>query len=289
VSAAVSFPEPPFPDDDASAPRAPLRILAEDGALHFSDLKRISKSGQQYLHAVNSVFEPTPAMVLGTAVHSLVLGVQHGSKPLLRYEGERTGNAWKAFKAANQGAEILTAAEWAKAERIAESVTTDPVALPRLSGSRFETPLTWEENGVRCSTRGIDILTPADELGDLKTTASVEPEAFMRHAFKFGWPQSLAWYRRGARANGITCKGGLFLLAVETSPPFEVVDFDLTEGMITFAESCLELWFERFRVCMLSCPEPTSVKDWPGYAQSRVAFDVPAWAQVDDEEEEASE
>lgn len=279
MSAAVTLAAPP-----------PLRVLDADGTVHFSSLKKIAKSGQQYLQTVNTPFAPTTPMLIGTASHMLILGQRPGAPPVLRYEGKaRKGDAWADFEEANPDADILTAPEWAKAEQIAASVKSDRAALARLTGARFETSLTWEENGMRCSTSGVDILTSDDALGDLKTTNTADPEAWMRQAFKLHYPQQLAWYRRGARANGIACSGGLFLLGVETSPPFEVVDLDLTEGMIAFADSCVSLWLERLRVLIASCPEPATVKDWPGYSQSRVPFDVPTWMREEEGDDDASE
>lgn len=265
----------------------PLRICDEDGTVHFSHLKKIGKSGQQYLQSVNVVFEPTTPMLIGTVAHVLVLGPRPGGKPIVRFSGaRRQGKVWDSFAEENASAEILTAPEWERAERIAESVLADPVALARLTGARFETPMVWEESGVKCSTSGVDILTAADALGDLKSTNTTEPEAWARLAFKMSYPQQLAFYRRGARANGIPCKGGLFLLGVETVAPYEVVDLDLTEGMIDLAERSVSLLIERYRAYRSACPAPRRVKDWPGYAQVRIAMDVPSWMQEDDDETE---
>jgi hypothetical protein len=264
--------------------KVPLRVLDVDDALHFSHLKKIAKSAQQYLHAVNTPFEPTAAMLLGTAVHTIVLGARPG-KPVLRFGGDRRGtNEWKLFKAANPAAEILTAPEWTVAEEVAASVLSDPVAVARLAGGRYEVPLVWEDNGIRCSTSGVDIFTTAPcALGDLKTTTTVEPESWARLAFKMGYPMQLAWYRRGARANGIEVPGGLFLLGVETVAPYEIVDLDLTEEMIDLADKTVSLWLERLRINIAACPRPMLVKDWPGYAQSRVPFDLPSWMRNDEE------
>lgn len=262
-----------------------LRTLAEDGTLHFTDLKKLALSGRQYLYSVNNPTAPTPPMLLGTCTHFLVLGARPGAKPVLKYPGKtRQGKAWDEFNVANDGAEILTAPEWERAERIAAAVLADPLARARLDGAQLEVPLTWEENGIRCSTSGIDILR-ARCLGDLKTTPSTYPDAWQRHAFKMLYPQQLAWYRRGARANGLDVSEGLFLLGVETKPPYEVVDLELTEAMIEFADRTVSLWLEKLRGLMLSCPEPRAVTDWPGYAQSPVTWDVPAWMQDEDEDE----
>ncbi|MDB4946205.1 MAG: Exodeoxyribonuclease [Labilithrix sp.] len=277
---APDFDESPF--DDASV--RPLLTCDVDGTHHFSQIKKLSLSGKQYLHACNHPTKPTSAMLLGTLVHFLVLGQQRsGAKRLVRYDGKRQGNAWKDFEAANRDAEILTASEWEEGERIAEAVLADPVARGRLAGARFEVPLVWEEDGIMCSTSGVDIVT-ARAIGDLKTTTSTHPETWMRQAFRMLYPQQLAWYRRGARAHGLDTTEGLFLLGVETKAPYEVVDLELTERMIDFADRNVSLWLETLRVFR-------QTNQWPGYAQASVAFDLPAYMQREDadEDQEAAE
>lgn len=266
--------------DDGVNYEAPLRTCNEDGTHHFGELKKLALSGKQYLHACNHPTEPTRSMLIGTAVHFMVLGPRPSAKPVVRFSGDRRGTKeWKAFLDENRGAEILTTPEWSEAQDIAAAVLADPVAQDRLRGARFETPLQWDEDGLLCSTTGIDIVTTASALGDLKTTTTTYPEAWTRQAFKMLYPQQLAFYRRGARANGINVSGGLFLLGVETKGPYEVVDLELTESMIDFADRTVSLWLEKLRLYKAS-------GQFPGYAQSPVPFDVPAWAQSDDDEEE---
>jgi hypothetical protein len=66
---------------------------------------------------------------------------------------------------------------------------------------------------------------------------------------------------------------------VETKRPYEVVELDLTEPMIDFADRTVELWLQKLRVYRES-------NQWPGFAQSPVPFDVPAWLRQDEEEAE---
>lgn len=282
---------PPHLSLVAPLPDAPLRICDEDGTHHFSQIKRIAESGTQYLHACNTPFEPTADMRIGTVVHFLILGQRPGAKPIVVWRGKvRNGKEWEAFEAENAHAEIISQKELASAEQIAAAVLRSPVAMARLKGARFEVPLRWEENGLLCSTSGVDILTssnPAD-ISDLKSTSTTQPDALTRQSFKMSYPQQLAFYRRGARANGINVRG-LFLLGVARKAPHEVVELELTEAMIEFADRTLDLWLEKLRVCRLSCPEPRTVNDWPGYAEAPVVWDVPAWAAEEDEDEASEE
>ncbi len=263
---------------------APLRICHEDGTHHFSDVKRLNDSGRSYLYYCNAPIEPTRAMLIGTAVHFFTLGERQGAKPIVLFEGgARRGKGWESFRDANKGAEILTVTEWSEAQAIAAALKEHPLAIERFEGARFEVPLTWEEDGLLCSTSGIDIVLAA-MIGDLKVTSATEPTAWTRQAWRMLYPQQLAWYRRAALANGLDVSQGLFLLGVEASPPYDVVPLDLTEGMIDYADRSVCGWLEKLRVLRDSYPRPMSVADWPGYTQSPMPFDLPKFMQELEEE-----
>lgn len=254
-----------------------IRTLHEDGTLHYSAFKKVSLSGVQYLHATNEPFEPTSDMKIGSCTHFLLFGKRPSAKRLAKWEGpRRQGKEWEAFAAKNADAEILTSSEWDEAERVAEGVMRSPLARRRLQDARFEVPLKWEEHGIPCSTDGVDIVQAVGDLGDLKTTRSTNPEAFKRQCFNMLYAQQLAFYRRGALANGIKVKD-CFILGVENRAPYEVVELVMTEDLIAHADKSITLWFEDLRRNMLACPEPQSIYDWPGYAEAPVTWDVPPW------------
>lgn len=288
-------PELPGIDEPSAANDGPsLRVLAEDGTLHFSHLKKLALSGVQYLHAVNTEIEPTRAMLIGTTVHHMILGARPGAKKLVRFDGAaRRGKGWDAFLAAHprDTHEIVSLSEWAEAEAMAASIRRSPIAMRRLEGARFEVPLRWEENGIPCSTSGVDIIPVGGGLGDLKATSSTHPETFKRHAFRMLYPQQLAFYRRGARANGLDV-GEMFILGVESKAPYEVVELRLTPDLADMADRSISLWIEDLRRNMLAIPNPETIYDWPGYAQAPVEWDVPPWergGELDEDEGEDGE
>ncbi len=271
-------------DDAPELPEIDGPLLAAPAAprqrpVNWSTLKALALSGKHYQYAVHNPTEPTPAMKLGTLVHHLVLGPRKGARALVRYEGQRRGAKWEAFEAGNVGAEILTASEWDMGEQIASAVLEHPVARERLAGARTEVPLTWEEDGILFATSGVDIITAAGAIGDLKTCSSAFPEAIQRQAMRMLYPQQLAFYARGARANGIV-PSGLFLLCVETRGPFDLVDLELTSEMIAFADRSVSLWLEKLHVYRES-------SQWPGFCQSPIPFEAPRWLQGGDEEDDA--
>jgi hypothetical protein len=249
--------------------------LHSDGSCHFSNLKRIALSGQQYLEGLLPI-SPTPAMLLGSAVHQILLGSRDGAAPMVRYPGmARRGKEWDEFKTRHAGAEILTSVEWDRAEQVAIAVRANPLASRLLDGARLEVPLAWNESGIPCSTAGVDLIA-GTAIGELKTSTTVHPETFQRQAFKMSYHCQLAFYLRGCRANGIAVPERPFVIAAETKSPFEVVVLRLTPALVELGDRTVTLWLERLRTYLES-------DQWPGYAQSEIDWDVPMWMLGEDE------
>ena len=70
--------------------------------LRFSRLRWMARSAAHYRVAEELASKETPARRLGTATHALALGGE-----ILVYDGERKGNAWKAFEGLVRGEDFL--------------------------------------------------------------------------------------------------------------------------------------------------------------------------------------
>jgi hypothetical protein len=252
--------------------------------LHFSLLKELSKSPAHLAAALRAPRATTRGMRVSSGVHRLVLGERSGHK-LVCFDGDRRqGKAWEAFAAEHAGEDVLTRPESDDAHAIAETVRADPLVRELLEGAQCEVPLSWEDSGFRCATRGVDILGPR-WLADLKVTTNVEPERLQRHAEAMFWHAQLVWYQRGAAANRIDVKE-LYLVAVEASPPHVCTVLEMTEGMTELATKTLTRWTERLRQCV-------ECETWPGYAMRPVPWVLRPGRdaeidELDDEEEGAA-
>ena len=71
------------------------------------------------------------------------------------------------------------------------------------------------------------------------------------------------------------------LLAVESTAPYVVTVFRVTERALEQGRRTYRLWFER----LMACEE---ADEWPGYVQSVVPLDVPESDEVTFGEEEAA-
>lgn len=236
--------------------------------VHFSDLKQMAKSPAHYLYSVEHGVEETRAMRIGSAVHAMILG---GTFHL--YEGERRGKAWAEFRDAHRdGATIITSSEHDDARAIADAVLASPEAAEILSGPReTEKPIEWTWLGRACAGR-LDLVKP-DLVADLKITSSAELDRFAAHAVRMGWHAQLPWYQRGLGRDPV--KSRSVLIAVEDRAPNAVTVRELTERAADAGDRLCRLWMER----VIGCEAASA---WPGYAQTVVPLDLPAWADADD-------
>lgn len=245
--------------------------------VRFTHLKAMARSPLHYLHAVQQGRPDSAALRRGRIVHWQTLGGMPDDEDgrVVIYDGERKGNAWKEFAAANDGAEIVTRKEWSAAEPIAAAVEGNRLARMLLKGALLEHPIQWAIGSRRCSSR-LDALGP-EYVVDLKTTTDASVIGFTRQAWRMGYHAQLAWYMDAARSTGREVKDA-YLIAVEVNAPYAVTVVRLTHALIEEGRRMCRSWWETLRTCEDS-------NDWPAYSESMVQWDVPAWIEHDDADE----
>jgi hypothetical protein len=232
--------------------------------IRFSLLKEMGKSPAHYRYAVdNDGREQTPAMRLGKAVHSLILG----GDPVLFFPGVRRGNAWDAFEAANTGAIILNEAEHEKARGMAAAVRASAPAMRVLEG-RHEVEVNWQYLG-RAWQSHIDVIAhDGSYVTELKTGATSDPVRFVWQAIKLHYNGQLAAYGEAMRSSGLGDPLASHVVCVESQAPYVTTTFRLTERALEQGRKALRLWAERLAAC-------EAADHWPGYCESAVPLDVP--------------
>jgi exodeoxyribonuclease VIII len=234
--------------------------MSTSDPLRWSALRHMMRSPAHCRYYIEHGLEPTPAMKLGTLVHSIVLGATH---KYVIWEGARRGKEWTEFRDAHTE-DIVTRDEFDRAYEIAHAVTTHPGARPYLRGIKEQT-LNWEIAGRACT--GTPDLRLKDIISDLKITADARPEKMQWHALKMGWLAQAAWYMNAAATIGDPC-GAAVIVAVEPKPPFPVVIYELTARALVQGTKQWRLAFERYRIC-------EDANDWPGYASCVQPLDTP--------------
>lgn len=235
----------------SNAARMPVR---------FSHLKHMAKSPAHFRHAVDSEGEETKALLLGRAVHTLLLG---GPKVEV-YEGRRAGKVWDAYQAAHPDSTILIPSEAESALGMRAALRANPLAMELLSQPHREEKLLWKF-GDRDVQSTPDSFGPV-HLVELKTTKCADPERFKRDATWRHYHAQMSFYRRALRFHGYDPKV-FSIVAVESAAPYPVTILELTERAIEAGEKLWRVWFER----MLTCE---AANYWPSYSECVVEFDI---------------
>jgi hypothetical protein len=180
-----------------------------DVPVRFSHLKAFAKSAAHYRAAVQAGRPDSPTFRNGRLVHALILG---GMDAFAVYEGERRGNAWKDFAAA-----------------------------------QHEVPVNWTNLGRACSSR-IDVIGRR-WVTELKTSVDSSPWRFPHLAVRLGYHAQLSWYQHAARFMGRQDVDAAHIVAVEPVPPYAVTKFNLTPSALLEGEKMWRGWMERLLVC----------------------------------------
>ena len=201
--------------------------------LSTSALKAFAKSPNHCLAYYAQTIEPTPAMILGTAIHTAVLEPHTmESRYTVMPDGiDRRTKAGKetaeriTSEAAIAGQIVLTADQSKTIKAVAAAVMSDAQSARLIEqAQQFEVTKSKPVEGIEY--RGIiDIIGP-DWLADLKTTSDASAETFSRQAFNMLYHEQAAAY---AMLHTDSVEEALelpfYFIAVETAPPYNTQVF----------------------------------------------------------------
>lgn len=248
---------------------------AEINAFNWSSLKEMANSPLHYQWRQSHPREDTDSLLLGRAVHCLILEPDRfDHRYLVRPEGldgrTKEGKAWLS-DARSSGLEILTADQGEIARICATEVGNHPVCADLLRGTRREEVMAWTDPDTRIGCKGrIDAIAP-DRLIDVKTVRDLG--RIERDSYDLLYHAQLAWYLEGAVVSGLlTDDADVYVIPVETTPPYDcgvlrVPPYVLEEGDRVW-KRLLGLW--------IACRDAGI---WPGRYPSIGTLDLPRWAQ----------
>lgn len=235
--------------------------------LRFSRLKWMGKSAAHF--AVNPTLEGD-GIEKGSATHSFLLG---DADKVVTYAKARNKKhkAYREFLEAHPVSEVLTPKQFADACGMRDAILAHPRARKLLQGIR-ENRITWDMVGRACAgTPDVVHLTERGKvLVELKTAQCSAPGLFRWQGKKLGYPAQLAWYADGLERTMDYRPGDvveIYVVAVESTKPYNVVVYPVTERLRAQGRRQYRLWFEQ----LLNC-ERTGI--FPGYAESDVEWDA---------------
>ena len=224
-----------------------------------------SKMAYQQLH-------PTPAgdaMNLGTAVHIMALepnkvADEIAALPPLDLRRKADKEFKEQFMAANQGKLIVSAAQYAQAEAMAENLREHPQVGLYLEQGHAEqsiyywyNPEDWDDTRdyrIMCKVRPDWVVPGHHVVFDLKTTRNAAFTQFMKSAKSLNYHLSAAMYLDGMNRCqefkdfvGVNRFEKFVWICVENEPPYEVASYELSgknyeEGLERYHTAIRRLW-----------------------------------------------
>lgn len=281
---------------NAIAPISPVRMIPDmsnaeyhsHSAVSSSQLKTILRSPAHFYarHVVDCEHKQTPAMALGTAVHSLFLEPQNFENDCaIEPNVNKRTNAGKAelesFLAENTGKTIITPDQFEDAKSMVASMTKHPMYNMILSGGLRESSIFYadEETELDCRVRfdwhiapNVSEFFPNGLIMDIKKTTDARENEFSRSCQKYGYALSAAMYLQGYRAfYGEAVNPTFLFFVVEDTAPYESIIYYASDEMI-FAGNI------KRREAMLSLQQAKLNNDWHGYSKQIQQINLPIWA-----------
>lgn len=245
-------------------------------AINWSALKWMRESPLHYAYHLTAPDQDTASRMLGRLAHTLTLEPHRFDEDYAVWaEGDRRGNAWKAFAEANADRCIVKPNEIEAAQAMAAAVRAHPAVAPFLEGATFEDSIQWTDaaTGLWCKAR-LD-WHKAPVLLDLKSTTTIDERRFTSQLVKLGYDCQLAHYRNGLRANGIEIDE-VVVVAVESKAPYDVAVFQLDDLLLDKGEAEVAALMQRVVECQASGA-------WPGRYPERQLLSLPDWILADTE------
>jgi len=223
--------------------------------------------------------EPTPAMLLGTAVHTHILepgewGARYIAGPEAIDRRTKAGKeAWAAFEADAAGRTVISRNDADLVLAMGRAVRNHPAAamLLQLPGAA-ETTWMWHDaaTGLQCKCRPDWLTTDGRLIVDLKTTEDASPAGFRKSIANFRYHVQAAWYLDGVeRATGRRPEQFLFV-CVEKRAPHAVAVYAADAEMIDAGAKQARLDLDTLAVCK-------AADAWPGYSDQIEPISLPAW------------
>ena len=199
-----------------------------------SNIRRFSQS---QLHALEEVVEQTPAMMFGSAAHSLIVeGEAAFFSDVVTITGSPYTNANKQLKKDSlaKGLSVITEEQRDTIYSMNNSLVQEAEPYlrpgedyPQVFKSPKEVSIYWYEQDLLCKTRADVVCNAFDNnfgkdaivLVDYKTTSDCSVRGFTNSVRRYSYDLQAAWYKRGFERAGFKVADFVFV-AQEKKPPY---------------------------------------------------------------------
>jgi len=128
-------------------------------------------------------------------------------------------------------------------EDIYGSVCEHPEAMQIIKETQKEVSLFWESPEVYGYGKArLDMFNPNEIWADLKSTSKIHPREFQGHAEKMGYFHQAGWSAEGMNRLGLSMKIPYYIIAVESSAPYDVAVYEMAEeDVLSAREECRKI------------------------------------------------
>jgi len=256
-------------------------------ALNYSSLKYMRRSPMAYRYFMDRPQKATPAMVLGSHTHRMILEPNKTGDFAIWGEvagqNVRRGKVWEDFQAecAASGKQIITKDEREGMVGMSAAVRKSSMAMRFLDGGRSEVSCVWQDRkfGRPCKGRfdKVKLISGKPHIVDLKTTRDCRPIRFGNEAYRLGYHIQLWMYEEGYYVlTGERPK--MIEVAVENKPPYELCVFEIPEDVLFAGQQDYVRLVQK-----LAESERTGV--WPPAEEAITDLTLPSYAYGSDADE----
>ena len=252
-------------------------------AVSKSGLDQIAKSPLHYwarfLDPDRVWTEATPAMRLGTALHTHVLELSKWDEQIAVAPGDinrrtKEGRAqWAAFEAAAKRKTVITADDAAQVMAMGRTVLRHPAAAMLLGlPGKAETTHMWTDasTGLECKCRPDWLADDGSIVVDLKTTKDASPRGFKQSVANYRYHVQAAWYLHGLEQAIGKRPDQFIFICVESTAPYAVAVYAADAEMIERGHDQAMRDLAKLAVCK-------AADHWPSYSDQIEPIGLPGW------------
>jgi len=253
-----------------------------------SNIKKLKeKSPGHMIYAKEHPTDPTEAMGVGQAFHTLTLEPQyfHSRFHVIPAGFDRKSNDRKAQYAewVATGKIMIKEEKLADVREMVKAVHAHPAAAALLikMGAVYELPVYWEdqETGILCKCRPDIMINNSGQrfLADLKKCQDASPEGFTRACGNYLYDVQAGMYLDGCSVATGQEFASFSFICCEDEAPYGVAVYEASEEMVALGKRI-------FREAMSTIDECMSTGVWPMYPGKVQTIDLPRWRYFDAKE-----
>lgn len=233
----------------------------------------------RYLDPDRVAPEPTPAMRLGTALHTHVLELSKWDEQIAVAPGDinrRTKEGreqWAAFEAAAKRKTVITADDAAQVMAMGRAVLVHPAAAMLLGlPGKAETTHMWTDasTGLDCKCRPDWLTDDGSIVVDLKTTKDASPRGFKQSVANYRYHVQAAWYLHGLEQATGRRPDQFIFICVESTAPYACAVYAADAEMIERGHDQAMRDLAKLAVCR-------AADHWPSYSEQIETLSLPGW------------